>query len=125
MRPTQILFLHLHFRKGRSQSSHHRLVGHIITLDLSDDAKVEDEFVARVFFVVEADGETEDAVPAAGGADGDVAVAEGLPGDDEFGYGGEVYEGRRGDGGFGDDASGWLLMDDFDSWDVSVNLSEG
>lgn len=109
------MLLHLHLRKSRSQSPHDRFVWHIVTLDLGNNAKVEDKFVAGVFFIVEADGETEDAIPSAGGAYSDIAVAEGLPGNDEFGHGREVQEGRCGDGGFGNDAPRRLLVDDFNS----------
>ena len=67
-----------------------------------------------------AHGEAEDAVLPARVTPGDVAVAEGLPGDDEVGYGIEVEELRILVALFGDDAAGRFLMDDFDSWHVLV-----
>ncbi|KFY89901.1 hypothetical protein V498_06268 [Pseudogymnoascus sp. VKM F-4517 (FW-2822)] len=83
-----------------------------------DDAEVEDELVARVLLVVDAHGEAEDAVVAAGVAAGDVAVAEGLARDHEVGYGVEVEELRVLIAFFGDDDAGGFLVDDFDSWHV-------
>lgn len=67
-----------------------------------------------------AHGEAEDAVLAARVAPGDVAVAEGLARDDEVGYGLEVEELRILVALFGDDDSGGVLVDDFDSWHVLV-----
>lgn len=80
------------------------------------DAEVEDELIARVFLVVHAHGEAEDAVVAAGVAAGDVAVAEGLARDHEVGYGVEVEELGGLVACFGDDDAGGVLVDDFDSW---------
>ena len=56
------MFLHLHLRESRSESTDYGFVRYVVGFDFGDDAEVEDEFVAEVFFVVDADGETEDAV---------------------------------------------------------------
>lgn len=66
----------------------------------------------------------EDAVTRVRVAYCDVAVAEGLSGDDVFGEDLEIEEAGFVDVRFGHDATWWALVDDFCSWEV-VRLDSG
>lgn len=112
----EVLFLHLHFSESRGEPTDDGLVGDVVGFDFGHDAEVEDEFVAEVFFVVDADGEAEDAVFTTSGTDGDVSVAKRLTRNDKLCDRTEVEQRRRGHTGFWNYGAWWFLVDDFDSW---------
>lgn len=108
----QVLILLLHLGKCLGQTPHDALIRRLVALGLHQQAKVEDELIAHVLCMRDDDGKPQDGVLSVGGVDGDIAVAEGLAGDDVLLQDVKVDE-RRPLAVGGGDATWRSLGDDF------------
>lgn len=108
----QVLILLLHLGKCLSQTPHDALIRGLVALGLDQQAKVEDELIAHILWIPNDHGEPQDGVFAVGRVDCDIAVAEGLAGDDVLLQDVKVDE-RRPLAVGGGDAAWRSLGDDF------------
>ncbi len=113
------LVLRLHLREGTRQSTDDCLVGNLVDINADHDAKIEHELIPLVFFVLDADWVSKEAVFIVGVADRDIPIAKSLSRDDILGHCLEVKQSRLIDSRLGDNASWWALVDNFGSCGVS------